>query len=241
MSEEVLAAIGDGRSGAIAVNGGVTGGYPNWHKGVCGIVASRVLERCGVPVAVAVDGHGSVRAPEGYDVHAALAECAGLLERFGGHAAAGGFTVKEGRFGDFAKAFAAACAGQSASNGGIPGTRGPREPEMWLDPGDLTMELHEALSKMEPFGEGNPVPVFGLKGVCLSDIRIMGENGRHAAFSFGDRRIPRATWWNHGADAERLRSGAASRFDVTFTLDVSEWGGEEPHPELRICGIAVSG
>lgn len=239
MSEEVLAEIGETYAGAVAVNGGASGGRPNWHKGVCGIVAARVLERCGVPVAVAVDGHGSVRAPEGYDVHAALTECAELLDRFGGHAAAGGFSVKEGRFDDFAKAFAAACAGQLARSGMVTGGRGMCDPEMWLDPGDITMELHEALSRMEPFGEGNPEPVFGLRGVGFSDIRIMGENGRHAAFSFCDRRIPRATWWNHGGDAERLRSMAASRFDITFTLDVSEWGGEEPHPELRICDVAA--
>jgi single-stranded-DNA-specific exonuclease len=102
------------------------------------------------------------------------------------------------------------------------------------------MELHEALSMMAPFGEGNPEPVFGLRNVTFSDVRLMGNNGKHASFSFSERRIPRATWWNHGSDAEKLRAKSASRFDITFTLDVSDWGGEEPHLELRICEVGLS-
>ncbi|MBP3407163.1 MAG: hypothetical protein J6N18_13795, partial [Kiritimatiellae bacterium] len=61
-----------------------------------------------------------------------------------------------------------------------------------------------------------------------------------ASFSFSDRRIPRATWWNHGCEAEDIRARSSARFDVTFTLDVSEWGGEEPHLELRIRDVGMS-
>lgn len=240
MAEEALARIAEEAPPAVVVNG-AGGRDSNWHSGVCGIVASRILERYGVPVAVAVDGHGSVRAPEGYDVHAALSACAHLLERFGGHTAAGGFTAKEGMFEEFRDAFRNACAAQRA-NGAAAGREGEiREPEMWVSPGDLTMGLAGEISKMAPFGEGNPEPVFGLRGVVFSDVRLMGDKGRHAAFSFSDRRIPRATWWNRGSDAERIRSKSSSRFDVTFTLDVSDWGGEEPHVELRIREIGVSG
>ena len=103
------------------------------------------------------------------------------------------------------------------------------------------MELYEALSAMEPFGEGNPEPVFGLRRVLFSDVRLMGENGKHASFSFSDRRIPRATWWNHGSEAESIRTHSSACFDVTFTLDVSDWGGEEPHLELRIREAGISG
>jgi len=238
MVDEALSRITEESPEAVVVSG--DGGASNWHSGVCGIVASRILQKYGVPVAVAVDGHGSVRAPEGYDVYAALTACASLLERFGGHTAAGGFTVKDGMFGEFTGAFTAACAAQRAAAGPVREEGSVREPDLWISPGDLTMELVRALSSMEPFGEGNPEPVFGLRGVTFSDVKLLGDRGKHAAFAFSDRRIPRATWWNHGSDAERIRSKSASRFDVTFTLEVSDWGGEEPHPELRIREVGMS-
>ena len=237
MVEQAVAQIPDGAHGAAVVSGASADG---WHTGVCGIVASRLVDRCGIPVAVIVDGRGSVRAPEGYDVHAALTSCSEMLERFGGHTAAGGFALKDGSLADFMDAFSAACAAQ-AEEGVIPPSGGIafREPELWVEPGDLTLELHDGLKVMEPFGEGNPEPVLGLRGVMFSGIMPVGDKGRHASFTFTDKRIPRATWWGHGGIVEELRAKSSERFDVSFTLDVSDWGGEEPHPELRLCGIAV--
>ena len=235
MTEQALAQVPEGSVSAVVVNS-LDGTDPSkWSSGVCGIVASRILGQRGVPVAVAVDGHGSVRAPEGYDVHAALSACAEFLERFGGHTAAGGFTVKEGMFEEFRAAFMSAC---EAQKGGAVAVGEFREPELWLGPEDLTMELHEDLMRLEPFGEGNPEPVFGLRGVALTDARQMGGDGRHAAFSFAGG-IPRATWWGHGNDVEELRGHASGRFDITFTLGVSEWGGDGPRLELRLCDVRL--
>jgi single-stranded-DNA-specific exonuclease len=240
MAEEALAMVSEESPDAVVVNGDGSAAGSRWHSGVCGIVASRILDRYRVPVAVAVDGHGSVRAPEGYDVHAALTECAHLLERFGGHTAAGGFTVKDGMFDEFSARFKAACVAQRGRNGVAREEGTVSEPELWLSPSDLTMELHESLMRMAPFGEGNPEPVFGLRNVAFSDVKLMGDHGKHASFSFSERRIPRATWWNHGSEAEKFRAKSASRFDITFTIDVSDWGGEEPHLELRICEVGLS-
>ena len=234
MTTLALAQVGDAAQAAVVVSSAESAEPEIWHPGVCGIVASRIMEKCGVPVAVAVDGHGSARAPEGYDVHAALSACEGCLERFGGHKAAGGFTVKEGLFAEFRAAFAAACAEQGAA---FDGAVAFREPEMWVEPGDLTMELVDGLRAMEPFGEGNPRPVFGLRGVTFANVNVMGKSGEHASFKFADGRIPRATWWGHGAQADELRAHSARRFDATFTIDVSEFGGDAPHPELRLCAL----
>ncbi|MGN0852971.1 MAG: single-stranded-DNA-specific exonuclease RecJ [Kiritimatiellia bacterium] len=206
----------------------------DWHQGVLGIVASRLVETAHVPVAVAVAGHGSVRAPEGYNVHAALMAAASTLVRFGGHASAGGFVVREGAFEEFRRLFTAACRHQQAA--------APDAAAIlfdgWIAPEDLTVDLWRALQRLEPYGEGNPEPVFGLRQVAISDARTMGGDGRHASLVFRNmnRNSPRAVWWNHGNEVEELRRNAAGRFDVLFTLSLSDFGGEE-HVELRVLQV----
>ena len=213
------------------------------NLGVVGIVAARVMERLGVPVAVAVGESdssvtGSVRAPDGYNVHDALASAADALERFGGHAAAGGFTVKAGRFEDFRRLFTAACAAQYAAGREAIERAKALEPDLWIEPGDLSLELYDALRVLEPFGECNAEPVFGLRGVRFSDVKPIGAEGQHATFAFVNKSIPRAVWWNHGADVEAIRAHDVPR-DVLFTLLESDYGGD-PHLELKLLDVRVA-
>ena len=214
---------------------------PNGHQGVAGIVASRILERLGEdassggakPVCVVVKGHGSARAPEGYNVREAFLHAADSLDRFGGHAAAGGFSVKQGEIDRFRELFCEGCAKQL---GETPvEKRGVSVLDAWVEPSDLTLEFAEAIQKMEPFGEGNPEPLFGLKGVCLGDVRQIGDKGRHLAVSFSGHDIPNSVWWNKGERIEEIRAASASPCDVVFTLEVSDYMTR--HAELRIVDI----
>ena len=213
-------------------------GLKEGHQGVSGIVAARVLDRlsssgapgAAVPVCVIVRGHGSARAPDGYNVRDALAASAGALARFGGHAAAGGFAVKEGCETLFRSLFLEACARQADSLGLSGG--GARSLDAWVEPGELTLELAEMLKRMEPFGEGNPEPVFGMKGLHLSEARPLGDEGRHMAVAFRERNVPRAVWWNGAARIEELRAASASAFDVVFSLETNDY--RERHVELRM-------
>ena len=205
----------------------------DWHSGVAGIVAARVMETAHVPVAVVVGDHGSARAPDGYNVHDALMAAAETLVRFGGHAAAGGFTVRPGSYDAFKKIFADACAAQRAA---APDAAAIAF-DGWVEPADLTLDLCGDLSRLEPFGEGNPEPVFGLRNVAFADIRPMGADGRHMSLTFANRSIPRAVWWNHGCDAEELRAHAAARFDLLFALQSSDYGLDGPVPELRLVAV----
>ncbi len=209
----------------------------NGNTGVVGIVAARLMERLGVPVAVAVGDTGSVRAPDGYNVRDALAAATDALDRFGGHAAAGGFTVKEGRFEDFRRLFTEACAAQYAKEREAIERAKAVEPDLWLEPGDITMELLDALNVLEPFGECNPEPVFGLRGVRFSDVKPIGSEGQHATFAFVNKAIPRAVWWNHGMDVEAIRAHDVPR-DVLFTLMESDFGGDS-HLELKLLAARV--
>ena len=204
-----------------------------WNSGVAGIVAARIMEEVRVPVAVVTGDHGSARAPDGYNVRDALAAAEDTLERYGGHAAAGGFTVRSGQLDAFREKFTAACAAQLASNSAVISAGLDPEPDAWLAPQDITMDFYDQLKKLEPFGEGNPEPIFGISDVVFSDIRTLGQDGRHASFSFSNRAIPRAVWWNAGERVDDLRAHSAGRFDVLFTLTLSAYA-ENEHIELRL-------
>ena len=233
----------EGMDALVVADARCPAGTEPWHPGVAGIVASRLQETTHIPVAVVVGSHGSVRAPEGYNVRAALDAASDALVRYGGHAAAGGFTVKPGRLDDFQRLFCAACAECKANApdaGAIPF-------DGWLSPSDITMELYDDIHRMEPFGEGNPEPVFGLKGVSFSEVKPIGQDRRHAAFSFTDRNVPRAVWWVHD-DREKKYveeilgrpNGDGVRYDVLFTLATSNYRTDARHVELRIVDVRHS-
>ena len=228
--EEDLQAVVAWDAGCVT---GATKGQ-RWHLGVAGIVASRLLEHYHVPAAVAVGETGSVRAPDGYNVHDALAAASEHLVRFGGHAAAGGFTVKPGAFEAFRAAFTTACAKQRKEHAL---DADARDFDGWVEPGDLTPGLYADLRRLEPFGEGNPEPVFGLRGVTLREVRVMGVEGRHLSLAFVNRDVPRAIWWGHGGRAEDLRKYAARPYDVFFTLTTSGFDSALPHLELRVVDL----
>lgn len=228
--EEDLQAVVAWDAGCVT---GATKGQ-RWHLGVAGIVASRLLEHYHVPAAVAVGETGSVRAPDGYNVHDALAAASEHLVRFGGHAAAGGFTVKPGSFEAFRAAFTTACAKQRKEHAL---DADARDFDGWVEPGDLTPGLYADLRRLEPFGEGNPEPVFGLRGVTLREVRVMGVEGRHLSLAFVNRDVPRAIWWGHGERAEDLRKHAARPYDVFFTLTTSSFDSALPHLELRVVDL----
>ena len=204
---------------------------PDGHPGVAGIVAARVLERLGgtVPVCVLASGHGSARAPDGINIRDAFVACADLLDTFGGHAAAGGFSVKPGRVDEFRTRLCEYCRALKAEivcHG--------NEPELWIEPGDVTLELAESLQLMEPFGECNEEPVFGLRGVTFSDVRPLGSDGRHLAVQLRGSGL-RAVWWAHGSRVEELRASGFATHDIAFTIAISEYG--ERHAELRLVSM----
>ena len=236
MSDEALSKVVPGAPAQVI-------DLPDGHPGVAGIVAARVMEKVGGrgPVCVYAGGHGSARAPEGFNVRDAFVACDEVLERYGGHAAAGGFGVKEGRIDDFRRMLCEYCERLAAAD--ATPQKKENEPELWLEPADITLELAEELRQLEPFGEGNREPVFGLKGVFLSDVRSLGMDGKHLSVTItssllGLRKADslKAVWWGRGNLAEKLRAQGAVPHDVTFTLDVSDYG--ERHAELRLVSIA---
>ena len=206
---------------------------PDGHPGVAGIVAARLMEWLKVPVCVLASGHGSARAPDGINIRDAFVSCADVLETYGGHAAAGGFSVREGKTDEFRRLLCEHCRS-------LAGDRSVRtadefaDVDVWLEFSDVTMDVAEDVARMEPFGEGNEEPLFGIRGAFLADVRQVGADGRHLSVSFRDTGL-RGVWWGHGQDIERLRAGSASPHDIAFNLALSDYGGRHIDLHLVAC------
>jgi len=206
---------------------------PNGHPGVAGIVAARVMEKLGgtVPVCVIAGGHGSARSPAHINIRDAFVACADTLERYGGHAAAGGFSVKYGLTDRFRGMLCGYCAAFKQD-----GEEKPTEhlPEFWIEPNDVTLALAEEIRALEPFGEANREPEFGFRNATISEARALGQEGRHLLIQVNGLK---AIWWGHAEEIERIRArGTAATWNITFTIEVNDY--QERHAELRVTSIS---
>ncbi len=145
----------------------------NWHHGVVGIVASRICERYGLPcIVLSSDGetaHGSGRSIEGFSLFEAVNFCEDLLLKFGGHSLACGVTLESEKvdlFREKINEFA-------FSKDYVPPVL---KLDCKLNPSALTVDLTESLKQLEPFGSGNPSPIFGLYSVTLQRITPLSNN-----------------------------------------------------------------
>jgi single-stranded-DNA-specific exonuclease len=193
------------------------------HPGVMGIVASRVLEAFYKPVFIIAGGKGSVRSTPGISAVGALRFAASHLERYGGHAQAAGFAIAEGHIPAFREAIYA-----YASQ--FP----PPQPLIELDgvlEGEDLEALYAALQLLEPYGEGNPEPLFLFSGKPES-VRTMGEGGKHLSFRLGGLRVVK--WKDNG---ERLPTG---EIELAASLTHNDWNGERSL-ELRAVAYREAG
>lgn len=208
---------------------GVVLARDGWHPGVVGIVASRVVERLGRPaILIALDGEvgrGSGRSVAGCDLHRALAGCAPLLERWGGHRMAAGLTVRRERLSEFREAFARACAAQLAPDDLAPSQR----VDAVVRVGELTPELERALEWLEPTGMGNPAPVFGLDGVTLrGPRRRVGDGHVRMVLAHGADALP-VVGFGLREEVERAVAGSAAGglFRAAVRLHRDTWNGND--------------
>jgi single-stranded-DNA-specific exonuclease len=200
-----------------------------WHPGVVGIVASRLVDHFGKPaLVIAVQPNesvatGSGRSIPGFALHQALVACDSLLEGHGGHAAAAGFKVRPERIASFRERFNAFVA--SHFPGGTPSPRLTLDAEVPLSA--ITHSLLADLDKLEPYGTGNPKPKFLAAGVKVEAARLIGsgEIQRHMDFRVrqGSTTI-RCVAWGMADRMEELMS-AGGDCCLAFTPKINEWQG----------------
>src|SRR5690349_21499143 len=204
----------------------------DWHEGVIGIVASRLVERYARPVVLIAgtdgDWKGSGRSIAGFDLHDGLRQCAGHLERWGGHAAAAGLSIKPESVAAFAEQFASIGDGALAEDD----LRPPALVDALVHGRDLTLELCEELARLAPFGLGNPGVTLVLAGCELTDLAAVGE-GKHLKFRVREdgRDSGSAIAFRLGRRLESLsRPGA---YDLVFRLEANQWNGTVA-PQLNV-------
>ena len=198
---------------------------PGWHRGVIGIVASKLVDAFHRPaIVLSIDGdvaHGSCRSIPSFDLLGGLESCADVLTTFGGHKQAAGLTVEAARIREF----------RARINAHADDRLGPDDlrPRLWLD-GPLpfraiTPQVASELATLAPFGAGNPSPLFSASRVEIVDgPRRVKE--RHLKMAFKqDGKVLRGMAWR-AVEREEFVNGHRGAIDLAFSLEQDVWNGE---------------
>ena len=211
----------------------------NIQQGLLGVVASQIVRKHGKPAIVILvndeEAVGSCRSIPGFDVSQILGKLSALLVRFGGHAQAAGFTIKPDKIEEFSKCIKDIVKKLLEEGAGSPELNIDSE----LNSAELTLGLFDELSALEPFGAGNPHPVF-----CLSDAKVASVNTVGAAKNHLKIRVAKekssgidAVGWNLGHLAEKLNG--FSFVDLAFNLEVNIWQ-DRKSVQMKIVDIKTS-
>ncbi len=195
-----------------------------WHEGVIGIVASRLVERYHRPVVLIAGGErewkGSGRTSGSFDLHGGLGACSDQLVRFGGHRAAAGLSIEPAQV----EAFAAAFAEHADANLREEQLRPRTVIDALVHGSELTLDLCAELARLAPFGLGNPGVTLLVAGCELREVATVGD-GKHLRFRVkdGPRDAGSAIAFGFGRQLDRFRQ--EERFDVAFRLEENRWNG----------------
>lgn len=209
--------------------------HPDWHKGVVGIVASRIIEKSYKPTIVLTKSNGeitgSARSVQGFDVHAAIDKCSHLLEKFGGHMYAAGMSMKEENLHEFMTKFESVVAESIDPKLLIP------EEKIDLDLAfDEIFQKEEnrlkvpkikrILRQFEPHGPGNMKPVFVSRNVFSTDVRVLKEAHLKLSVTQPETDVKLEAIGFNLADKEGdVASGIP--FELAYTLEVNRWRDRE--------------
>ncbi len=200
----------------------IVGGH-NWHHGVIGIVSSKITEMYFKPsILLSFEedgiGKGSGRSIPGFDLHDALMQCMDTIEKFGGHSMAVGITVRKEKFKQFREEFE-----KIAQTAHIDEIMPVIQVDNKIEIKDIDKEMVESLKQLEPFGEGNRMPVFVFKNLKIDSIRALSE-GKHLKLTLKDNNtIIGSIGFNLGHLAEEYRIG--DKIDVVGVLEINSFNG----------------
>ncbi len=208
----------------------------DWHPGVIGIAASRMVERYGRPTfLIAFDGdvgRGSGRSISRFDLHAALDRCGDLLERHGGHHMAAGLTIRRDRLRSFRERFTSVAREQLRLEDCVPEQR----VDLVIGLDDVTEELERLCRYLEPCGTGNPAPVFGVRSARLAGQRWIKDAHLKGTLEQGTGNLPAMGF----GFRDRVPWLTSQPVDAAFRLEANEWRGEAT-VEARLVALRPAG
>jgi single-stranded-DNA-specific exonuclease len=230
---EALELLGDRDPGPAVVIAG-----EGWPAGVVGIVAAKLVDRYQRPAfVVGIDpesglGRGSARTAGGVNLYRALCDAAPCLERYGGHAAAAGFTVRRESIASLGESLGAACARLAAGSGPV---WAGRDVDAEVRLAEVDERLAQELAGLGPFGQENPSPVLVTRNVRVTAARRVGD-GSHLKLTLEDDRATTRTAIGFQMGDREVDVGA--RVDLAFLPTVSTWQGRRS-AELELSDLAV--
>jgi single-stranded-DNA-specific exonuclease len=202
---------------------------PDWHKGVVGIVASRLIETYYRPTIVLTESNGfatgSARSVDGFDLYEAINECSSLLESFGGHMYAAGLTLKKDNVQKLRERFEEVVSERIAPEQLVPQI----EIDAELNFADITPKFFRILKQFEPFGPCNMNPVFFAENVADNGQgRRVGASGEHLKLNLIQEENPfddlPAIAFGQGAKFEKTTGG--NTFDIAYSITENHFRGE---------------
>ncbi len=218
------------RQGGIGNRRSIVLASADWHPGVVGIVASRLVERYYRPTILIANSpeagvaRGSGRSIRGLNIYEALGACRAHLEGFGGHHMAAGLSIRAERVPAFARDFEAAVVARTTPVDLVP----VREIDCELAFGDVSDRSLDELERLEPFGPANPEPVFAARGVCVRACRIVGDSHLKLFLDHNGCALPAIGF---GMAERSVETGA--RLDVLYSPMRSHWNGVS-RAEIRV-------
>ena len=206
----------------------------DWHHGVIGIVSSRITEKyCRPSILVSFEGNepdvpfeehvgkGSGRSVKGMNLVDALCYCSEHLVKFGGHELAAGLSVKRCELDNFRRLINEYAAQNLTDDDMVPTVEIDSEVKF----ADVTLSLADGLQILEPYGVGNPIPVFAMKGINVVEMTGISDN-KHTKFVLGDgKHTISAMYFSNSPDSLGVYVG--DKVDVLFNVDINEWGGRK--------------
>ena len=220
-----------------AASGALVLASDQWHPGVIGIVASRIVEEFYRPTALVCVrngvGKGSARSIPGFDLYAGLAACSDLLMGFGGHKYAAGFTIVEENISRFRERLGSFVLDQMGARGFVRTLS--VDGAITLE--ELTIDLMREIEKLAPFGQGNPEPRLGARCLEVISGRIVGNNHLKIKLRQGKGATLDAIAFNKGALlGKQVKDGA--RLAAVFTPRLNSWNGSTA-VELEIKDLKI--
>ena len=197
-----------------------------WHRGVIGLAASKIAEKLYRPtIVLSLEdgiGHGSARSIANYHLLAGLDSCPELFEKYGGHAAAAGMTIKSENIDELRRKLNEHAAAHLSAEDLLPEIK----IDASVSSNSLNLDLVEELKRFEPFGMGNPKPVFATKDLLLTadpfvmkdkhlKLKLRDENGRNFE----------AVWWDGVENSKGQTLKPQTRIELAYTPEANVWNG----------------